>query len=134
MKRVKVSVDDFGTGYATMKQFRNIPATELKIDKSFVHEMTINDRDRIMVQKTIEMGHDLGMQIIAEGVETPQQLQLLRSYGCDGAQGYLFSRPIPAVEMVTWLKLYRAGLVHSDPHSGQMNLLDCGDRDIDTPA
>jgi EAL domain-containing protein (putative c-di-GMP-specific phosphodiesterase class I) len=115
MKKVKLSIDDFGAGYAMMQQFRNIPATELKIDKSFVQQMMDNDRDRIMVQKTIEMGHELGLQVMAEGVETQEQLDLLRSNGCDSAQGYLFSRPIPAGEMVNWLHMFRARNMHSCP-------------------
>jgi EAL domain-containing protein (putative c-di-GMP-specific phosphodiesterase class I) len=118
MKGVKLSIDDFGTGYAMMRQFKTIPATELKIDKSFVQELTSNSRDRIMVQKTIEMGHEFGIQVVAEGVETQGQLNLLRSYGCDCAQGYLFSRPIPAVEMANWLRMYRNKLVHSRPRVG----------------
>jgi len=113
MKQVKLSIDDFGTGYAMLQQIKNIPATELKIDNSFVHEMMSSVRDRIMVQRTIEMAHDLGMQVIAEGVETQEQLDLLRSNGCDIAQGYLFSRPIPAKEMVNWLHAYRNRLVPS---------------------
>jgi EAL domain-containing protein (putative c-di-GMP-specific phosphodiesterase class I) len=112
MKQVKLSIDDFGTGYAMMQQLRNIPATELKIDKSFVDEMSSSDRDRIMIQKTIEMGHELGMQVIAEGVETQEQLDLLRVKGCDSAQGYLFSRPLPVKEAVRWLETYRSALVH----------------------
>jgi len=123
MKKVKISVDDFGTGYATMKQFKNIPATELKIDKSFVQEMTSSQQDRIMVRKTIEMGHELAMNVVAEGVETPEQLNLLRSYGCDSAQGYLFSRPIPAIELGSWLNTYRAQY----PGCGQMTLFDRSD-------
>jgi EAL domain-containing protein (putative c-di-GMP-specific phosphodiesterase class I) len=120
LKEMKLSIDDFGTGYAMMRQLKKIPATELKIDKSFVQEMTLNVRDRIMVQKTIEMGHDLTMHMIAEGVETGEQLDLLRSFGCDSAQGYLFSRPVPAEEMVTWLKTYSGELVHSCMHSGEL--------------
>jgi len=111
VKKVKLSIDDFGTGFAMLQQLKNIPATELKIDKSFVQEMSGNDRNRIMVQKTIELGHELGMQVMAEGVETQEQFDLLRRYGCDGAQGYLFSRPIPAGEMVSWLKQYTSRLV-----------------------
>jgi EAL domain-containing protein (putative c-di-GMP-specific phosphodiesterase class I)/CheY-like chemotaxis protein len=110
MKQVKLSIDDFGTGYAMMQQLKNIPATELKIDKSFVQEMQGNDRDRIMVEKTIEMGHELGMHVIAEGVETQEQLDFLRAKGCDSAQGYLFSRPLPPREMVSWLQTYRSRL------------------------
>jgi EAL domain-containing protein (putative c-di-GMP-specific phosphodiesterase class I)/ActR/RegA family two-component response regulator len=112
MKQVKLSIDDFGTGYAMMQQLKIIPATELKIDKSFIQEMSGNDRDRIMVQKTIEIGHELGMQVIGEGVETQEQLDILREKGCDIAQGFFFSRPLPAQEMVSWLKTYRSQLVH----------------------
>ncbi|MGA3068711.1 MAG: EAL domain-containing response regulator [Terracidiphilus sp.] len=112
MKQVKLSIDDFGTGYAMMKQLRNIPATELKIDKSFVQNMQESDRDRIMVRKTVEMGHELGMHVIAEGVETKEQLDLLRRDGCDSVQGYFFSRPLPPGKLVSWLETYRSGLVH----------------------
>jgi EAL domain-containing protein (putative c-di-GMP-specific phosphodiesterase class I)/FixJ family two-component response regulator len=112
MKRVKLSIDDFGTGYAMMQQLKQIPATELKIDKSFVQDMQNNEKDRIMVQKTIEMGHELGMHVIAEGVETQEQLEILRLGGCDSVQGYLYSRPLPPEELVSWLRTYRAGLVH----------------------
>jgi len=112
MKQVKLSIDDFGTGFAMMQQIQNIPATELKIDKSFVMQTTENERDRIMVQKTIEMGHQLGMSVIAEGVETQQQLDFLRLHHCDSAQGYFFSRPIPPPALLTWLATYRAQLLH----------------------
>jgi EAL domain-containing protein (putative c-di-GMP-specific phosphodiesterase class I)/CheY-like chemotaxis protein len=110
MKQVKLSIDDFGTGYAMMQQLKNIPATELKIDRSFVQDMEVNDSDRIMVLKTIELGHELGLQVIAEGVETQEQLDFLRLKGCDHAQGYLFSRPLPPKELVSWLKTYRSQL------------------------
>ncbi|MGB9406829.1 MAG: EAL domain-containing response regulator, partial [Terracidiphilus sp.] len=112
MKQVKLSVDDFGSGYAMMKQLQNIPATELKIDKSIVQGQHGEGRDRIMVQKTIELGHELGMQVIGEGVETQEQLDFLRLKGCDGAQGYLFSHPLPPAELVSWLETYRPGQVH----------------------
>ena len=110
MKRVKLSIDDFGTGYAMMQQLRNIPATELKIDKSFVQEMGNSQRYRIMAQKTIEMGHELGMHVIAEGVETKEQLGLLREDGCDSVQGYYFSRPLAPKALVSWLETYRSKL------------------------
>ena len=112
MKQVKLSIDDFGTGYARMQQLKIIPATEMKIDRSFVQDMQSSEQDRIMVEKSIEMGHELGMNVIAEGVETQEQLDFLRLKGCDGAQGYLFTRPLPPAELVSWLKTYRSGLVH----------------------
>ena len=104
MKEVKLSVDDFGTGYAMMQQLRLVPATELKIDKSFVQNMHTSDSDRVMVQKTVEIGHDLGMNVVAEGVETIEQLEFLRSIGCDVVQGHLFSRPLPIDQLVAWIK------------------------------
>jgi EAL domain-containing protein (putative c-di-GMP-specific phosphodiesterase class I)/FixJ family two-component response regulator len=116
MKGVKLSIDDFGTGYAMMQQLKVIPATELKIDRSFILDMDKNQRDRIIVQKTIEMGHELGMHIIAEGVETKEQLDFLQLKACDSAQGYFFSRPLPANEMAAWLHTYRAGLAPLPAH------------------
>jgi len=108
VKSVQLSIDDFGTGYAMMQQLVAIPATELKIDKAFVLNMHANNSDRVMVQKTIEIGHELGMKVTAEGVETREQLEYLRLRGCDSAQGYFFSRPLPAPELVLWLDEYRA--------------------------
>jgi EAL domain-containing protein (putative c-di-GMP-specific phosphodiesterase class I)/CheY-like chemotaxis protein len=106
MKQMQLSIDDFGTGYSMMQQLRNIPATELKIDRSFVMNMFASDRDRVMVQKTIEIGHELDMKVVAEGVETSQQLEFLHLNGCDIAQGYLFSRPLPAKELLNWLSAF----------------------------
>jgi len=108
MKHIQLSIDDFGTGYSMMQQLKLIPATELKIDKSFVQNMLERDSDRVMVEKTIEIGHELAMKVIAEGVETIEQLDLLRAYHCDTAQGYLFSRPLPPDELVDWLHAYRS--------------------------
>jgi len=112
LKSIQLSIDDFGTGYAMMQQLVNIPATELKIDRIFVMNMDVNGSDRIMVQKTIEIGHELGMKVTAEGVETEAQLEYLRLKGCDSAQGYFFSRPLPVNQMVSWLEAYRARQAH----------------------
>jgi len=109
LKRVNLSIDDFGTGYSMMQQLRHIPATELKIDKSFVQNMDGTDSNRVMVQKTIEIGHELGMKVVGEGVETPEQLELLRANGCDIGQGYMFSRPLPIKDLQVWLQKYRSG-------------------------
>jgi EAL domain-containing protein (putative c-di-GMP-specific phosphodiesterase class I) len=108
MKRVQLSIDDFGTGFAMMQHLVNIPATELKIDRNFVMNMRVNSSDRIMVEKSIEIGHEMGMKVLAEGGETEQQLELLRRRGCDSAQGYLYSRPLPPNELVRWLGEYSA--------------------------
>ena len=103
IKGVELSIDDFGTGYSMMQQLQLVPATELKIDRLFVKDMQSNEGHRVVVQKTIELGHELGMRIVAEGVEHQEQLELLRSWGCDAAQGYLFSKPIPPGELLRWL-------------------------------
>jgi EAL domain-containing protein (putative c-di-GMP-specific phosphodiesterase class I) len=106
MKNVQLSIDDFGTGYAMMQHLVDIPATELKIDRAFIHNMHMNSSDRVMVQKTIEIGHELGMTVTAEGVETQAQLDFLRQSGCDRVQGFLFSRPLPPAAMIQWLGNY----------------------------
>ncbi|MDE3201735.1 MAG: EAL domain-containing response regulator [Acidobacteriota bacterium] len=106
MKGFQLSIDDFGAGYATMRQVQNVPATELKIDRSIVEKMHVNLSDRVMVEKIVEMGHELRMSVIAEGVATRQQLDLLRHCGCDQVQGFLFSRPLPAGELVQWLRAH----------------------------
>lgn len=108
LKGVQLSIDDFGTGYSMMQQLRNMPATELKIDKSFVQNIGGAASNRIMVQKTIEIGHELGMKVVAEGVETPDQLEFLLAHGCDVAQGYLFSKPLAPQDMQAWLHTYHA--------------------------
>jgi EAL domain-containing protein (putative c-di-GMP-specific phosphodiesterase class I)/CheY-like chemotaxis protein len=104
MKNIQLSIDDFGTGYAMMQQLVNIPANELKIDKVFVQNMHANSSDRVLVEKTIEIGHELGMTVTAEGVETEAQLAFLREKGCDRAQGFLFSRPLPLASINEWIK------------------------------
>jgi EAL domain-containing protein (putative c-di-GMP-specific phosphodiesterase class I)/CheY-like chemotaxis protein len=113
MKNIQLSIDDFGTGYAMMQQLVNIPANELKIDRVFVMNMHANSSDRVMVEKTIEIGHELGMIVTAEGVETETQLDFLRGKGCDRAQGFLFSRPLAPAAMIEWLSGHHARSVHA---------------------
>ena len=112
MRNFQLSIDDFGTGYSMMKQLQNVPAIELKIDKTFVQHMHANHADLVMVEKIIEMGHELDMEVIAEGVETEDQFRLLREKGCDGVQGFLFSRALPPVEILRWLDTYRTQKVN----------------------
>jgi EAL domain-containing protein (putative c-di-GMP-specific phosphodiesterase class I)/FixJ family two-component response regulator len=111
MKKFQLSIDDFGTGYAMMRQLQTVPATELKIDKSIIETMHVNDSDRVMVEKIIEMGHELKMEVIAEGVIAQEQFELLRAKGCDAAQGYLFSKALSAQDLGKWLQTYEAGRV-----------------------
>lgn len=95
VKHVQLAIDDFGTGYSMMQQLRRVPATEIKVDKSFVQDAPHDHSARVVVEKTIELGHELGMRVVAEGVETIEQWSFLKQAGCDVAQGYLFSRPVP---------------------------------------
>jgi EAL domain-containing protein (putative c-di-GMP-specific phosphodiesterase class I) len=103
MKGFELSIDDFGTGYSMMQQLKTIPATELKIDKQFVQNAKNSRSDRVMVTKTIEIGHELGMRVVAEGIETVEQLDFLRSSGSEIGQGYHFCRPQPVNRLVDWL-------------------------------
>ncbi len=100
---VRMSVDDFGTGYSSLANLRRLPIDELKIDRSFVSPMLRDESDLIIVRSTINLGHDLGLRIIAEGVEDGATLQRLALLGCDLAQGYHLSRPMPAGDFGAWL-------------------------------
>jgi EAL domain-containing protein (putative c-di-GMP-specific phosphodiesterase class I) len=92
---VSFSMDDFGTGYSSLASLTLLPLSELKIDQSFVGKLGVNENDAIIVQATIAMGHALGLEVIAEGVETQAQREILALKGCLRFQGYLFSRPVP---------------------------------------
>ncbi|MGZ4272703.1 MAG: putative bifunctional diguanylate cyclase/phosphodiesterase [Solirubrobacteraceae bacterium] len=100
---VRLSVDDFGTGYSSLANLRKMPIDELKIDRSFVSPMLRNESDLIIVRSTINLGHDLGLNVIAEGVEDSSTLERLASLGCDLAQGYHVSKPMPADVFNDWL-------------------------------
>jgi diguanylate cyclase (GGDEF)-like protein len=101
---IKVSIDDFGTGYSSLAYLRKLPIDKIKIDRSFILEVASNDSDLTIVKTMIELSHGLGKRVLAEGVETQQQLQLLRNIGCDAVQGYFISKPISAEEFTKYLK------------------------------
>jgi diguanylate cyclase (GGDEF)-like protein/PAS domain S-box-containing protein len=101
---VEVAIDDFGTGYSSLAYLHQLPVSELKIDKSFVMGMTaLEQEDTRIVRSTTELGHSLGLSVVAEGVENQRTLELLGAIGCDGAQGYHIARPMPAPELDEWL-------------------------------
>lgn len=98
-----VSVDDFGTGYSSIAQLRRVPCTELKIDRMFVKDMLSDDSARAVVEESIGLAHRLNLRVVAEGVETSQQAHALAEAGCDLAQGYYYSRAVPARDLGAWL-------------------------------
>jgi len=104
---VKVSIDDFGTGYSSLAYLRRFAIDKLKIDIAFIREVTSNPQDAAIAKTIIELAHSLNLQVIAEGVETPEQLAFLTANGCDQAQGYLFSRPLPIRELEEFLRQRR---------------------------
>ena len=103
MKGLELAVDDFGTGYSSFSQVQNIPATELKIDKSFVMNMTESESAKAIVDSVIDIGKRLNMRVLAEGIETEDIRSQLAEAGCRYGQGYLFSRPVPPDDFVHWV-------------------------------
>jgi diguanylate cyclase len=100
---VATSIDDYGTGYSSLAYIKQLPVNELKIDRAFVSGMEADRRNAAIVRSTIELGHNLGLTVVAEGVETDHELAELRRFGCDDAQGFLFARPMPAASLERWL-------------------------------
>ena len=114
---VMLSIDDYGTGYSSLSYIAKLPVDELKIDRSFVSLMTQDATTSMIVRSTIELGHSLGLKVVAEGVEDEQSLELLRNLGCDHAQGYYMSRPLPAADLENWLRTSRWGQAHYEPNA-----------------
>lgn len=100
---VRLSVDDFGTGYSSLSHLRQLPIDEIKVDKSFVTGMTNSDADSTIVRTVIDLAHNLGKQVCAEGVEDEATWKMLGELGCDLAQGYWISRPLNATDFMKWL-------------------------------
>lgn len=103
---VRFAVDDFGTGHSSLANLRRLPVHELKIDRSFVTPMLNEESDGVIVRSTIDLGHALGLKVVAEGVEDEVTLARLEEIGCDRAQGHFFSKPIPPIEFMRWVSRY----------------------------
>ncbi|HEX7931933.1 MAG TPA: EAL domain-containing protein [Paraburkholderia sp.] len=104
---IGLSIDDFGTGYSSLSYLHRMPVNELKLDKSFVHELESNESARTLAKAVMSIGASLGLSTIAEGVETDAQRQILTRHGCKVAQGYLFARPMSATTLVAWLNHWK---------------------------
>ncbi|NRX77450.1 EAL domain-containing protein (putative c-di-GMP-specific phosphodiesterase class I) [Clostridium beijerinckii] len=101
---IKIALDDFGTGYSSLSYLRELPISTLKIDKSFIKSIFESHKNRSLTSTIIKMGHDLGMELVAEGVETEKELIYLTELNCDKIQGYYISKPIPKGELLDFLK------------------------------
>jgi diguanylate cyclase (GGDEF)-like protein len=108
---VRLSVDDYGTGYSSLRYLQQLPLDELKIDRSFIRDMVRNENDLMIVQSTIDLAHGLSLSVVAEGVEDAGTWQRLAEIGCDQAQGYHLCRPVPAEKLTHWLRT----AIHADP-------------------
>ncbi|MFZ6689262.1 EAL domain-containing protein [Undibacterium sp. SXout11W] len=105
---MELSIDDFGTGYSSLAYLKRLPVDELKIDKSFVLKMEQDIDDTKIVKSTIDLGHNMGLRVVAEGIENAEVLALLKELGCDQAQGYFISKPMPAGNMPAWLEKWKS--------------------------
>ena len=112
---VRLSIDDFGTGYSSLSYLRRLPVGELKIDRSFVANVLLDEQDEVIVRSTIDLGHNLGLEVVAEGVENNEVLERLRQFGCDVAQGFCISRPLDEAHFVSWLGATRHPVRELDP-------------------
>lgn len=110
-----VSIDDFGTGYSSLSYLKRLPTTKLKIDQSFIRDLMHDKDDEIIVNAVISMAHNLGFDVIAEGVEAKEQLEYLRKQGCDVVQGYYYSRPLAANDFYEWAMKYEMELSALEP-------------------
>lgn len=101
---ISISLDDFGTGYSSLSILSKLPITELKIDKSFIHDMFLNEENMKLVKSIVNIGKDINLEVVAEGVEEQNELKLLESFGCDIYQGYYFSKPLSKEELIEFIK------------------------------
>ena len=101
---LSIAIDDFGTGYSSLYYLKNLPISTLKIDKSFIDDIAIDQNDANLVETIILMAKNLGLAVVAEGVETKEQLELLEKYNCELIQGYYYAKPMPLSDLICYLK------------------------------
>lgn len=109
---VSIAVDDFGTGYSSLSYIQTLPLNRLKLDASFIKHITDTERSAAIVKSVIDMAHSLKLEFVAEGVETEQQAQWLKSFGCDTYQGYYFHRPMPSAALIELLELNHSAVAN----------------------
>jgi len=105
----RIAIDDYGTGYSSLGYLRRLPLHELKIDKAFVTDLPDNPAHAAIVRSVVDLGHNLGLQVVAEGVETHETVAALTATGCDVAQGFLLARPMPPGDLPEWIAGHRSG-------------------------
>lgn len=110
---VRLSIDDFGTGYSNLAYLRTFPLDRLKIDQSFIASAPHDEGSQSIVRAILGLGESLGLDVVAEGVETPEQAALIETLGCRQAQGYLYAKPMPAEALVAWVKARKAGTIRA---------------------
>jgi len=110
---IQIAIDDFGTGYSSLGYLKRLPVDEIKIDKSFVMDMALNHDDSVIVRSVLDLGHNLGLQVVAEGVENQRIMDLLNAMGCDMAQGYHVCHPLSAEALMEWIKEPQTTLLHA---------------------
>jgi EAL domain-containing protein (putative c-di-GMP-specific phosphodiesterase class I) len=120
---VRFSIDDFGTGHSSLSQLNRLPVDELKIDRSFITQGRLGGDAQAIVTSTIELGHSMGLRVVAEGVEEPEAWNLLRRLGCDYAQGYLISPPLAAADVPAFVRRANQLLAASDSTLSQVSAL-----------
>jgi len=110
----KLSIDDFGTGYSSLAYLKILPVNELKIDKSFVMNMEHDLGDAKIVRSTVELAHNLGLTVVAEGVESAKAWNILAALGCDEGQGFFIAKPMPEAHFFNWVKGWQAPDLNGD--------------------
>jgi len=106
---IQIAIDDFGTGYSSLASLKHFPLDKLKIDQSFIRDLVTDSYDAAIITALVALGHGLKLEVVAEGVETQEQLAFLRSVQCDGVQGYFLSHPLPAQEATRLFKSWKVG-------------------------